>query len=91
MSTHITRAILMAVLTHFSSLALAAPDCTKEPQSKWMTQDAMKAKAEAQGVKISRFLISGNCYEIYGHDKNGKKVEIYFDPVDGHTVKQRGG
>ena len=23
----------------------------------------------------------GECYEIYGFDKAGKKVEIYFDPV----------
>jgi hypothetical protein len=85
------KAIVLVVLTNLSSIAFAAPECTKEPQSKWMSQDAMKAKVEAQGVKILRFLISGNCYEVYGHDKNGKKVEIYFDPVDGHTVKQRRG
>jgi hypothetical protein len=80
----------LAVLAASSFLAYAAPECTKEPKSKWMAQDDMKAKIEAQGYKISRFLISGNCYEIYGRDKDGKKVEIYFDPVDGHTIKQRG-
>ena len=32
-------------------------------------------------------MTEGNCYEIYGFDKDGKKVEIYFDPVSGKPVK----
>lgn len=31
----------------------------------------------------------GRCYEIYGTDKAGKKVEIYFDPVSGKPVEQK--
>jgi hypothetical protein len=38
-----------------------------------------RAKLEADGYKIKVFKVSGNCYEIYGWNKEGKKVEIYFD------------
>ena len=31
----------------------------------------------------------GNCYEIYGKDKAGQKVEIYYNPVDGSIVKEK--
>lgn len=33
-------------------------------------------------------MIGGNCYEIYGFDKEENKVEIYFNFVDGSIVKK---
>ena len=80
---------LSAVLSLIAGSALAAVQCTKEPKSKWMSEKDMKAKIEGQGYKIKTFKTPGTCYEIYGHDKDGKKVEIYFNPVDGSIVKQR--
>jgi hypothetical protein len=69
--------------------AFADPVCTKEPKSAWMTQDAMKAKIADMGYqKIKTFKVSGTCYEIYGYDKNNKKAEVYFNPVDGSIVKE---
>jgi len=73
----------------FSLGAFAAPVCTKAPQSQWMPQQALKNRLAGQGYTIDKFLVSGTCYEIYGKDKDGKRVEIYFDPTDGHIVKQR--
>src|SRR5512146_2968890 len=73
----------------FSVGAMAAPPCTKAPQSQWMPQQALKDRLVKDGYTIDRFLVSGTCYEIYGKDKDGKRVEIYFDPTDGHIVKQR--
>ena len=73
----------------FSLGAFAAPVCTKAPQSQWMPQQALKDRLVKEGYTIDKFLISGTCYEIYGKDKAGKMVEIYFDPTDGHIVKER--
>lgn len=81
--------ILAAVLLGSSSLALAKKDCTQEPKSKWMTEEAFKKKAEGEGYKIRKFKTPGSCYEIYGTDKDGKDVEIYFNPVDGSIVKSK--
>lgn len=67
----------------------AAPVCTKAPQSQWMPQQQLKDRLVKEGYIIDRFLVSGTCYEIYGKDKAGKSVEIYFDPTDGRIVKQR--
>jgi len=74
-----------------SASALAAPVCTDAPRVEWMTEAAMKQKVLDGGYAIDRFLVSGTCYEIYGKDAQGRKVEIYFDPADGRVVKQRGG
>ncbi|PZR40655.1 MAG: PepSY domain-containing protein, partial [Ectopseudomonas oleovorans] len=54
----------------------------------WQDQDKFQADLKAQGYEINKFKVTGgNCYEIYGFDKDGKKVEIYFDPVSGKPVK----
>ena len=64
-------------------------ECTTEPQSSWLDQQQFQDGLKAKGYKITEFKVTeGNCYEIYGHNSEGKKVEIYFNPVDGAVVKQ---
>ena len=82
---------LTAVST-ISGAAFAAPNCTSEAKSKWMTEDAMKAKVAEMGYKdIRSFKTSGNCYEIYGMTSEGKKAEVYFNPVSGQVVESKIG
>jgi hypothetical protein len=70
-----------------ASSALAGANCTKHPKDEWMSEGDAKAKIASQGYKIQKFKIDGNCYEIYGTDKDGKKVEIYFDTKTLAVVK----
>ena len=64
-------------------------ECTSEEKSKWQNQDEFQSKLKEQGYKINEFKVtSGNCYEIYGWDKDENKVEIYFNPVNGDVVKK---
>ena len=87
MSIRIPLAVLFSALLA-ATAAHAGPRCTKAPQSQWLDQKEFQTKLREQGYQIDRFLISGPCYEIYGKDKDGHKVEIYFDPTDGRIVKQ---
>ena len=82
---------LLLAAAGLSSPVFAAPQCTTAPRAQWMTEAAMKQKVLDQGYTIKVFQVTGNCYEIYGKDKAGNKVEIYFDPTDGHIVKKKGG
>lgn len=69
--------------------AYAGPECTQETKSKWMEQKKFQQDLVKDGYKIKKFKVTdGNCYEIYGWNKEGKKVEIYFNPVDGKKVKE---
>lgn len=79
--------ILSFVLLVTISPAWAKKDCTDQPKDKWMTEEAFKAKVEKDGYTIKKFKKSGNCYEIYGKNKEGKSVEIYFSPVDASIKK----
>lgn len=67
-----------------------APDiCTTTPRSEWLTQDEMKVLAEHRGYRIKTFkLTKGDCYEIYGFDRDGRIVEAYFNPATSRLVRQ---
>ena len=63
--------------------------CTTEPQTAWLPADEMKLLATHRGYRIKTFKISkNNCYEIYGFDRQGQIVEVYFNPVTSQRVTQ---
>ncbi len=88
-----TRHFAVAAIALLSgTAAFAGTQCTDAPKSGWLSEEAMKQKIADAGYQIDKFkLTDGNCYEIYGKDKEGKKVEIYFNPVDGSVVKSKKG
>lgn len=65
----------------------SGPACTTEPRSAWMSEADMKERIASLGYRVKEFKISGQCYEIYGWNEQGKKVEVYFNPVDGKVFK----
>jgi hypothetical protein len=79
-------------LTLMAGSALAGPKCPGEAKDKWLSEEVMKQKIADMGFKdIRTFKTSGSCYEIYGHDKDGRKAEVYFNPVDASIVKSEIG
>ncbi len=75
----------------FSTAAFAGANCEKHPKSEWMPEADAKAKIAEQGYNIKKFKVDGNCYEIYGTTKDGKKAEIYFDTKTLNIVKSEIG
>lgn len=80
--------VISAGIFLFSGLAFAKKNCTNEPKERWMSETEFKKKVEADGYKIRKFKQPGTCYEIYGQNKEGKNIEIYFNPVDASIVKE---
>lgn len=82
-------ATLALTLSLAAAGAWAGPKCDA-PKEKWMKEGDFRAMVQKQGYEIKKFKVSsGNCYEIYGVDKDGKKVEIYFDPASGNPVERK--
>lgn len=80
---------VIALTLILSSLhAFAEVNCTSESKDKWKDEEAFKKELQLT-YKIKVFKVTkGNCYEVYGWNKDGKKVEIYFNPVTGQKVKE---
>ena len=65
----------------------AGANCKAYPKAEWIGEADAKAKIVAMGYTVTTFKVDGNCYEIYGTNKDGKKVEIYFDTKSLDVVK----
>lgn len=84
-----TSTLFAAALALAAGTAFAGPTCNV-PKEQWMKESDFKARLEQQGYSIKTFKVTkGQCYEIYGHDKAGKKVEIYFDPATAAVLEQK--
>ena len=82
------RAFLL-LLTIACPVAFAGPLCTNADKAQWQDQAKFQENLKAQGYEIKKFKVTdGNCYEIYGLDKDKRKVEIYFDPVSGDAMQE---
>lgn len=80
---------LLLCLAFAGPLAIAGPQCTTADKAQWQDQTKFQETLKAQGYEIKKFKVTdGNCYEIYGWDKDKRKVEIYYDPVSGKAVKE---
>lgn len=78
--------VLLGLMTSCTS---KGTQCTDAPKDQWQDETEFQANLKEQGYKINRFKVTdGNCYEIYGFNSDDQKVEIYFNPVDGSTVKE---
>lgn len=84
-----TRTLAATLALLAAGAAFAGPTC-KQPKDQWMKEADFKKSLTDQGYTIKTFKVTkGQCYEIYGTDKAGKKVEIYFDPVTAAVLEQR--
>ena len=80
-------AAAIAVVSGHAALAgsLDRP-CTAAAKDQWLTLEQLKAKAEAQGYKISKAKMKDTCAEIYALDANGARTELFLDPTNGTIV-----
>ena len=81
------------LLSTAAVLMLAAPafaedmKCNVPDQTTWMSQEDLTTMYVEQGYEVKNIKIDEGCYEIYGINDKGERVEIYVDPVTGEPVK----
>ncbi len=47
----------------------------------WILLAAPAAVIQKQGWEVRKAKVDGGCYEVYGTDPQGNRVEAYFHPV----------
>ncbi|MBO3761206.1 PepSY domain-containing protein [Ciceribacter sp. L1K23] len=84
--------IILSLMTLSAAAGIARASENHEcnvPKDKWMTEDAMKAKAVELGYDVRQVKVEDGCYEVYGI-KDGKKVEAIFNPETGEQIGSEG-
>lgn len=73
------------ILAGLAVPALAAERCAA-PQADWRPVEALTAELTAKGWTVSNVKTEDGCYEVYGRDAEGKRVETFFDPATFEAV-----
>ena len=81
-----TTAFALLAIT-LSANAFASDKCNAGPQDQWQSKEALEKKVVAQGMQVKRIKIDDGCYEVYGLDAKGNKVEQYFHPKTLEVLK----
>jgi len=63
------------------ALATGKMTCKAGPQSGWKSQQVLEQTLTKQGWQVRKSKVDGGCYEVYGTDPEGNRVEAYFHPV----------
>jgi hypothetical protein len=58
----------------------ACPIKDAGPKAEWQDKDLLEKKLVAAGWQVRRIKIDTQCYEVYGVDSKGQRVESYFHP-----------
>lgn len=81
----ITRLLALAAAAAFALAATPASATGKmtcdAPQAQWKSLAALEAQLKKAGWELRKSKVDGGCYEVYGTDPDGNRVEAYFHPV----------
>lgn len=74
-----TLTILAFLVALPAGAALADDDCFV-PMADWQPREAVGRFAITQGWEVRRIKIDDGCYEIDGHDAQGRAIEVKLHP-----------
>lgn len=63
--------------------------CPAYPKSEWKPHTELQQKLTKEGWTVRRMELTPTCYEVYGKDPQGKRVEAFFDPKTLERVEEK--
>ncbi len=81
-------AVAVLALAAGSAWAHGGVTCPAHPKAEWRPHTELHEKLVKEGWTIRRMERSATCYEVYGKDPQGKRVEAFFDPKTLERVEE---
>ena len=78
---HAARRFGAVLLSTCATAALAHGDVRCDvPKAEWKPQMELQSKLVGEGWKVRKVQVENGCYEVYGFDAKGERVEAFFNP-----------
>lgn len=74
------RAAIAGLLLVMAGRVFASPVCSVAKEN-WISEPELKQLLKRQGYLVKTVRIDNGCYEIYGLDPLGRRIQKYFDPA----------
>lgn len=78
----------IALLSVIGAGAARAEDLCKVPDAEWQPKEALEQMLKNEGWTVKKIKIDDGCYEVYGTDAKGSRMETYFNPKTFEVLKQ---
>lgn len=72
---------LFVLLAAGGAQATGLATCDSGPKEGWQPATKLELQLKDRGWTVRRIKEDGGCYEVYGLDDKGQRVEAYFHPV----------
>ena len=72
---------LAASLAAANAGATGLATCDSGPKEGWQPSAKLEQQLKDKGWTVRKIKVDGGCYEVYGLDEKGQRVEAYFHPV----------
>ena len=69
------------LLAIFSAQATGLATCDSGPKESWQPQAKLEQMLKDKGWTVRRVKEDGGCWEVYGLDDKGQRMEAYFHPL----------
>ena len=70
-----------SVFVALPAQATGLATCDSGPKSGWQPQEKLQKQLTDKSWQVRRIKEDGGCYEVYGINEKGERVEAYFHPV----------
>lgn len=80
------KTLILALLTVVPATATLASERCSVPDAEWRPQAELEADLTGKGWTISNVKKEDGCYEVYGTNDKGEKVEVFIDPKSFEVV-----
>lgn len=74
------KSLLLALVSLAPAGAALASDRCMVPDAEWRPQAELESTLIGKGWTISKVKKEDGCYEVYGKDDKGARVEVFIDP-----------
>jgi hypothetical protein len=64
-------------------------DCPYQSSGQPMEQQQIRARLVEQGYEVRKIEVEDGCYEAYAIDKDGRRVELFINPVSGEARQMK--
>jgi hypothetical protein len=74
------KTLILSVALSATAFSAMASDLCSVAEAEWRPQAELEAELTAKGWTISNVKKEDGCYEVYGKNEKGEKVEVFIDP-----------
>ena len=73
--------VAATLLAATAAQATGLATCDSGPKEGWQPMSKLEQMLKDKGWTVRRIKEDGGCWEVYGLDEKGQRVEAYFHPV----------